>query len=147
MHVEEKVTGEVAILSLRGELVDDEGDSVLSQKVNSLTVDGISKFIIDLGKVNRINSRGLSALISAVKKIRATGGDIRLAQIDKNMNEEKKCLTRMINERIDAEKLTCKPLYKTCKPLYIIQKNAAGETIGVVKKPKHYRGGAAGFTW
>ncbi|MBI1803984.1 MAG: STAS domain-containing protein [Ignavibacteriae bacterium] len=87
MHLEEKIMGEVAVVYLKGELLDDEDDLTLRQKVTSLTVDEIKKVIIDLGKVSRINSRGLSALISAVKTMRAYGGDIRFTQIDKQIND------------------------------------------------------------
>jgi anti-sigma B factor antagonist len=43
--------------------------------------------VFDLKKVNRINSRGLNALISALKTIRKEGGDIKLAQIDDHLKD------------------------------------------------------------
>ena len=87
MHVDEQIKGEVAIVSLKGELLDNADELLLQQKINSLTLDGITKLVFDLGKVHRINSTGLSALISAVKTIRTHGGDIRLAQIDRHLND------------------------------------------------------------
>ncbi len=87
MHIDEKIHGEVAVVTLAGELLFDEDDTTLQRKIESLTSDGISKVIIDLGKVNRINSRGLSALVSAVKKVQRKGGVARLAQIDKHLKD------------------------------------------------------------
>jgi len=87
MHIEEKIMGSVAVVFLKGEILDDSDDLTLRQKVSSLKVDGIKKVIIDLGKVHRINSRGLSTLIAAVKSMRESGGDIRFTQIDKHIND------------------------------------------------------------
>lgn len=86
MHLDERIAGDIAIIALKGQLLDDEDDFILRQKVSSLTIDGIRKIIIDLGKVNRINSRGLSALLATVKNVRQRGGDIRFADIDNRIH-------------------------------------------------------------
>ena len=87
MHVAEKIMGSVVVIALKGELSDDNDGITLQQKISSLKVDGLKKIIIDLGDIERINSRGLSALIAAVKLMRSAGGDIRFAQIDKHLND------------------------------------------------------------
>jgi anti-anti-sigma factor len=86
MHLAEHISGEVAVLSLSGELLDDEDESVLDQKITSLTADNINKIILDFGRLNRINSQGLAALLSAVKNVRCSGGDIRIAGLDEHLN-------------------------------------------------------------
>jgi anti-sigma B factor antagonist len=87
MQIEEKIIGSVAVMYLKGEILDDSDDRTLRQKISSLKVDGMKKVIIDLGKINRINSQGLSTLIAAVRSMRDGGGDIRFAQIDKHLND------------------------------------------------------------
>lgn len=87
MHLEEYIRGEVAVVLLKGELLDEDDEMVLQQKIDSLKADDIRKVVLDLGRINRINSQGLSALITAVKSIRAVGGDVRLAQIDKQIQD------------------------------------------------------------
>jgi len=87
MHVDEKMVGDVAVVSLAGEMLFDDDDFVLQQKISSLRLDGVNKIIIDLKRLNRINSRGLSALLRAVRTMRENGGDIRLAQIDRHLND------------------------------------------------------------
>src|SRR5258706_10714100 len=87
MHIEEKIIGEVAVLGLRGALLFDEDDRVLQQKITNLHVDGINKVILNLGKVHRINSLGLSAIVSAARVLQKYGGDIRLAENDPEMHE------------------------------------------------------------
>jgi anti-sigma B factor antagonist len=87
MHVEESIKQDVAVVSIKGELVGDNDELVLQQKVSSLRSDGFTKLIFDLGNVNRINSRGLSALISTAKTMRSAGGDLRIARIDRHMSD------------------------------------------------------------
>jgi len=82
MHLEERIKGEVAVLSLSGELLDDEDQTVLEQEIISLTTDNIRKIVMDFGKLNHINSQGLAALLSAMKSVRDSGGDIRIAGLD-----------------------------------------------------------------
>ena len=86
MRIDEKIMGEVAVLSLRGEILDDEDDFTLQQKITSLVVDGVQKVVVDMRKVHRVNSRGLSALISAVKTMRKNNGDVHFADIGRQIN-------------------------------------------------------------
>jgi len=86
MHLAEHIKGEVAVVSLSGELLDDEDQSILEQKIISLTSDNINKIILDFAKLNRINSQGLAALLAAVKDVRDAGGDIRIAGLDQHLN-------------------------------------------------------------
>jgi len=86
MHLAEHLKGEIAVVSLSGELLDDEDQSVLEQKIISLTSDNIHKIIFDFARLNRINSQGLAALLSAVKTVRERGGDIRISGLDEHIN-------------------------------------------------------------
>jgi anti-sigma B factor antagonist len=87
MHIEEKIVGEVAVLALRGALLFDEDDRALQDKINNLRVDGINKVILDLGKVHRINSVGLGAILAAARVAQKNGGDVRLAEIDREIHD------------------------------------------------------------
>ena len=87
MHLQEQIKGEVAVVLLKGELLDEDDERVLHQEIESLKSDDITKVVLDLGRVNRINSQGLSALIAAVKIMRQSGGDVRPAQIDKQIRD------------------------------------------------------------
>ncbi len=87
MHLEEQIRGEVAVVLLKGELLDDDDETVLQEEITSLRLDDIRKIVFDLGHVTRVNSKGLSALIAAVKTMRHSGGDVRFAQIDKQIRD------------------------------------------------------------
>ena len=87
MRVEEKIIGEVAILSIKGEIVDDEDDLTFQQKIISLVIDGVRKVVVDLGKVERLNSRSLSTFISAMKTMHKSSGEIRFTGIEGHIND------------------------------------------------------------
>jgi anti-sigma B factor antagonist len=87
MHLEERIEGEVAVVTLRGELLDDADEGILQQEITSLRLDDVRKVVFDLGRVNRINSKGLSALISAVRTMVKAGGEVRFAQIDRQIRD------------------------------------------------------------
>ncbi len=87
MHLEEPIKGEVAVVRLKGELLDDDDENVLQEEITSLKLDDIRKVVFDLGRVNRINSKGLSALIAAVKTMRHIGGAVRCARVDKQIQD------------------------------------------------------------
>jgi|SRR5208283_4332816 len=86
MHIREKIRGEVAVVKLEGDLLDENDTMMVQQKVMSLKVDGMTKVVFDLEHVSRINSKGLSVLIAAFKTMRNAGGDIRFARIDNHVN-------------------------------------------------------------
>ncbi len=86
MHIQEEIRGDVAVVTLKGDLLDEEDSFPLQQEVASLKVDGVRKVVFDLKHLNRINSKGLGALITAFKIMREAGGDIRFADIDTHIN-------------------------------------------------------------
>jgi anti-sigma B factor antagonist len=79
MHLEEVIKGEVAVVSLSGDLLYEEDGSAIEQKIISLTSDNIRKIVFDCANLNTINSEGLATLLSAAKSVREKGGDIRIA--------------------------------------------------------------------
>lgn len=85
MHLEEHIRGEIAVISLRGDLLYEEDGSLLEQKIISLTSDNINKIVFDCANLNTINSEGLSALLALAKTVRTKGGDIRIAGLDEHV--------------------------------------------------------------
>jgi anti-sigma B factor antagonist len=87
MHITEKIKEDVAVVYLKGDLLDESDETTIQQKIRSLATDDIKKVIFDLGMVCRINSKGLSILISAIDTMHRNGGELRLARIDKNVHD------------------------------------------------------------
>ena len=79
MTIKEKVSGDVATLSLKGDLVSEADTSKLKEKIHSLVSDNIKRVVLDLAGVEFINSSGLGTLISSLTTLKNSGGDLRLA--------------------------------------------------------------------
>jgi anti-sigma B factor antagonist len=52
----------------------------LEAALNALTSEGKSNFVLDLVGVDFLSSSGLRVLVTTLKAVRKTGGDVRLAQ-------------------------------------------------------------------
>ncbi len=85
MAIKEKIDGDIALLTLKGDLVGDPETTELKDKIASLLSDNIMKIVLDLGKVKYINSTGLGTLISTLGKTRDAGGKLALARIGENV--------------------------------------------------------------
>ena len=85
MAIKEKIEGDIAVITLKGDLVGDPETTQLKEKVSSLISDQITKIVIDLGKVKYVNSTGLGTLISALGKARDAGGKLYLARVGDNV--------------------------------------------------------------
>ncbi|MBI4547630.1 MAG: STAS domain-containing protein [Ignavibacteriae bacterium] len=81
MQIKEKMENDVAVLTLKGDLLGEPDTSKVKDKIHSLVGDDVKKVVIDLGGVNYLNSSGLGTLIAALTTTRNAGGDLRLARV------------------------------------------------------------------
>lgn len=95
MHLDEHITGGIAVVSVKGDLLYEEDHSLLSRKVESLASDEITKIVLDCANLNNINSEGLARLLTIAKTIRMIGGDIRIAGLDQHL-ENILAMTRLV---------------------------------------------------
>ena len=60
-----------------------EGDDSIQfrDRVKNLIADGRTRLVVDLSQVRFIDSFGLGALVSALRVVRAAGGDLKLAAV------------------------------------------------------------------
>ena len=79
MKIKEQMEGNVAILSISGNMMGGPENVVLHEKVKSLMADGIKRVIIDLKKVKWMNSSGLGVLMSCWGSLGREGGNLKLA--------------------------------------------------------------------
>ena len=82
MRLTERFRRGVAIVAIKGDLLDEQDEAVLQQEIHSLATDGIRKVVVDLSTLNLINHRGFSALLVAFATLRRLGGDLRIACTD-----------------------------------------------------------------
>jgi anti-anti-sigma factor len=79
-------SNDINIIDLEGSL--DTGTApVLNGKLDELTGGGVSKILIVLTGVDFVSSAGLRVLLATTKKLRKTGGDLRLCGLNETVQE------------------------------------------------------------
>lgn len=86
MKIKEKIEGNVAILTVSGNMMGGPETASLHEKVKSLMSDGIKKMVIDLSKVKWMNSSGLGVLMSCWGSLRKEGGNLKLANVSEKID-------------------------------------------------------------
>lgn len=76
MKIESKIYGDVAVLSLLGEL-DSRGHQHLDKALKDIIDGRIFRVVLDLSLIRFMGQQTLSLLLSHMKELRANGGDIR----------------------------------------------------------------------
>lgn len=81
MQIKENIVADVAVITLKGDLIGEPETTKIREKVRSLITDDIKKVVIDLADVAYINSTGLGSLISVLTTLRNAGGDLKLSRV------------------------------------------------------------------
>jgi anti-sigma B factor antagonist len=81
MTIKEKMHGDVAVLSFKGNLMGEPDSTDVREKIYSLLQEGITKIVLDLGQVKWVNSSGLGTLIAAMTSVKTKGGEMRMARV------------------------------------------------------------------
>ena len=96
MAIKEKIEGDVAILTLKGNLMGGPETQEIRDHIYSLIGDGITKVVIDLAKVKWMNSVGLGALMAALTSMKNKGGSLKLANVAKKV-QSLLMITQLLN--------------------------------------------------
>jgi len=76
--------GDVCIVEVEGQLIVGNRQE-LKQKVLDELEKGTRKVLVDFARTGYIDSSGLGVLVSLAKKIREMGGDLRLANLNDDL--------------------------------------------------------------
>ena len=71
----------VLVIELEGKIMGGTDSVVFHQKLGEWLKEGYRQIVIDLGKVDWMNSSGLGLLLSGLKTIRESDGALRLARL------------------------------------------------------------------
>ena len=85
MKVQEEIKGDVAIIQLKGKVIGGPDATLFHGKIHELVNGGKKRIVIDLAKVDLMNSVGLGMMISALTTINSAGGELRLANVTKGI--------------------------------------------------------------
>lgn len=78
LEINERDEAGVAIVSLKGRL-DAASSQEAEQRMNALIDAGNKSILVNLGNLDYISSSGLRVLLASLKRLKKTGGDLRLA--------------------------------------------------------------------
>ena len=77
----------VVIVLLEGDMLGGPDATLLSEKFREFIGDGKNKIVVDMEKVNWMNSSGLGILIGGLTTVRNSGGDLRLLYLNDKARE------------------------------------------------------------
>lgn len=81
MKISEKPQGEVMILQLSGKIMGGEDHELFHSQIKTLINEGYVDVVLNMGKVNWINSTGLGVLVSGYHTLKKNGGQMRICDV------------------------------------------------------------------
>jgi anti-sigma B factor antagonist len=87
MKLEEKMVGDVMVVTVNGDIKLGSGDVGLRDKVRSLIEQGQRKLLLDLGGVSYMDSSGLGELVHVYATMKNKGGVLKLVGLTKRIND------------------------------------------------------------
>ncbi len=78
---------DVIVVDMIGQIKFGEGSSVLRDTVKDLLAKGHRKILLNLGEITYIDSGGIGELISAFTSTRNQGGELKLLNLTKKVND------------------------------------------------------------
>ena len=78
MEIEQRPSGDVMILDLKGKLTIGSGDELLKDKIHSLIQQGQRNLLLNLAAVPYVDSAGLGAIVSSYTTVSRDGGSLKL---------------------------------------------------------------------
>ncbi|MFY9845442.1 MAG: anti-sigma factor antagonist [Terriglobales bacterium] len=79
--------GDVAVLDISGRITLGEGNVMLREIVRALVDGGNKKIVLNLGEVQYVDSSGIGELVRTHTTVRNLGGYLRLANLNKRVND------------------------------------------------------------
>ena len=81
LQIAEHQHGDVAVLTLAGELTLDDGDLAFGRYVDQMIAAGRRRVVVDLSSVSYIDSAGVGMLVAESQRVTQQGGAMRLARL------------------------------------------------------------------
>jgi anti-sigma B factor antagonist len=88
MQIEHRTAGQIAIITVSGDItLNQGGDVILKDKVQSLLQQGHKQLVLDLGGVSYVDSAGLGQLVQIHATAKNNGGSLRMANVTKRLKD------------------------------------------------------------
>ncbi len=80
-------TGGVLIVDFSGRITLGDGSAMLRKTIRELNAAGQKKILLNLADVDYIDSAGIGELVSAYSSVRTAGGELKLLNLTKRVND------------------------------------------------------------
>ena len=87
LSIDERTAGSVTILELDGQITIGDGSVQLREAVRKLLEQGHKNLLIDLGKVDYVDSSGIGELVSCYTTTKNQGGQLKLLNLTKKIQD------------------------------------------------------------
>ena len=87
MEIQERSSGDVTILDVKGRMTLGEGDTMLKDKINSLLMQGHRKLVLNLEGVPYMDSAGLGEVVRSFTTVSRQGGNLKLLNLTKRIQD------------------------------------------------------------
>jgi len=95
MRITAREHDKVVILELKGKIMGGPDAQEFHDTLKKYIADGYKKFLLDLSKVDWMNSSGLGILISGLTTVKNAGGELKLARVSEKI-ESLLMITKLI---------------------------------------------------
>ncbi len=85
MKIKERKRDGVAILDMSGKLMGGPDAEAFSETIKTLIHEGCHNVIVNMDKVNWVNSTGLGILISGYSTLKKSGGELKLLKVSERI--------------------------------------------------------------
>lgn len=104
MEIQERSSGDVTILDVKGRMTLGEGDLLLKDKINSLLLQGQRKLLLNLEGVPYMDSAGLGEVVRTYTTVSRQGGSLKLLNLTKRI-QDLLAITKLLTvfETFDSE--------------------------------------------
>ena len=82
-----QIENDIAVIKLVGKIIENQDGDGLLDEVDECTANGTNNFILNLKRLDYINSSGLNTFISILTKSRNAGGDTILCGINEKVSK------------------------------------------------------------
>ena len=88
MQIDQKMSGDITVVHISGDItLNQGGDVLLKDKIQSLLQQGHRKILLDMGNVSYVDSAGLGQLVQVYATTSHLGGSLKLLNLTKRLRD------------------------------------------------------------
>ena len=86
MKIKNQAEGDIMVLSLSGKIMGGPDHEKFHAEIKTLIAEGFVDVLLNMAKVNWINSTGLGVLVSAFHTLKKNGGQLKICEVSERID-------------------------------------------------------------